>query len=70
MTEIVNLNRARKRLAAEAAALRVAENRFRHGQTKAERMAVERREARRAKLLDNALIPSPSPSDGEHGGQS
>jgi hypothetical protein len=70
VTEIVNLNRVRKRRAAEASALQAAENRIRHGRTKAERMAVERVEAQRAKLLDNARILSPSPTDEEYGGQS
>jgi len=68
MPEIVNLNRARKRRATGAAALQAAENRVRHGRTKAEKVAAESREALRAKLLDNARIISPIPRDDDERG--
>ncbi len=56
MSEIVNLNRERKRRGREAAARVAAENRVVHGQTRAEREALEQAAQRRAALLDGARL--------------
>lgn len=52
MSEIVNLRRAAKRREREAEVQAAAENRIRHGRTKAERLNDERAEAERRKKLD------------------
>lgn len=52
MGEIVNLRRAAKRRGREAEAQEAAENRIRHGRTKAERLNDARTEAERRKRLD------------------
>ena len=65
MSEIVNLNRARKLRDREAAARQAAENRVVHGQTKAQRLALEQAAQRRAALLDGArLEEGAAPEDG------
>ncbi|MGI3776121.1 MAG: DUF4169 family protein [Janthinobacterium lividum] len=65
MSEIVNLNRARKLRDREAAARQAAENRVVHGQTRAQRLALEQAAQRRAALLDGArLEEDAAPEDG------
>jgi Domain of unknown function (DUF4169) len=54
MAEIVNLNRARKAKAREAAHAEAAANRVKHGRTAAEKANDRRAEARRQALLDGA----------------
>lgn len=56
MAEVVNLNRARKQRVRDAAAHAAAENRVVHGQTRAERLALEQAARRRAALLDGARV--------------
>lgn len=53
MGEVVNLRRAAKQRDREAEALEAAENRVRHGRTKAERANDARTEAERRKRLDD-----------------
>ena len=53
MGEIINLRRAARRRDREAEAQAAAENRVRHGRTKAERADDARVEAERRKLLEN-----------------
>ena len=65
MAEIVNLRRVRKRLAREADAAAAAENRVRHGQTRAEQAAPVQEAAERNRVLDGARLPSAG--DGEAG---
>jgi hypothetical protein len=57
MVEIVNLRRAKKRLAREAAEVQAAQNRVLHGRTKAERVAEAQVRARAERLLDGARLP-------------
>ncbi len=57
MGEIVNLNRAKKRQAREAAAAEATANRAKHGRTAAEKANDQRAEARRQALLDGARRP-------------
>ena len=54
MAEIINLRRARKEKAKEAASDRAAANRVRFGRTKAERMDEAAENARIASVLDGA----------------
>jgi hypothetical protein len=54
MTEIVNLNKARKARDRKAALDSAAANRARHGRTKAEKANDARAQARRRALLDGA----------------
>ncbi len=61
MSEIVNLNHARKRRDREAAARQAAENRAVHGQTRVERKALEQAAQRRAALLDGARMETEAP---------
>ena len=69
MSEIVNLNRARKLRDRDAAARQAAENRVVHGQTRAQRLALEQAAQRRAALLDGArLEEGAGPKDGAAGG--
>ena len=63
MAEIVNLRRVKKRLARDAAAEEAAENRARHGQTRAQRDKVALRHRAQARTLDGAALPR----DGEAG---
>ena len=67
MSEIVNLSRARKRRDREAAARQAAENRVVHGQTRAERGALEQAAQRRAALLDGARLETEMPDDAGSG---
>ena len=60
MGEIVNLNRARKRLARAREALDAKENRIRFGRTGAEKQNDHRAEITREALLDGKL---PEPDD-------
>ncbi len=58
MVEIVNLNKARKRLLREAEQANAASNRVRHGRTRAERDR-ERQDTERARrTLDGAEMPA------------
>ena len=63
MSEIVNLHRERKRRGREAAAQQAAENRAVHGQTRAERGALEQAARRRAALLDGARLEADAAGD-------
>ena len=54
MAEIVNLNRVRKTKAREAAEAKAAENRAKHGQTKAERTRLASEKAKLRALTDGA----------------
>ena len=63
MAEIVNLRRVKKALAREQAAAQTAENRARHGRTKAESCATKAETNRHARALDQAKLQR----DGEPG---
>ena len=54
MAEIVNLNRARKAKARDAAEAKAAENRAKYGQTKAERARVAAEKAKLRAVIDGA----------------
>jgi hypothetical protein len=54
LSELVNLNRARKARTKAEAAKAAAANRVRYGRTKAEREAAERERKRVARTLDQA----------------
>ncbi|MEO0399367.1 MAG: DUF4169 family protein [Pseudomonadota bacterium] len=54
MGEVVNLNKFRKQKARAEKEAAAAENRVRHGQTKAEKRATEDDKARREQHLDGA----------------
>jgi hypothetical protein len=54
MAEIVNLNRARKAKARDAAETKAAENRAKYGQTKAERVRLASEKARLRAITDSA----------------
>lgn len=54
MAEIINLRSARKQRERAAAAAQAAENRARHGRTKAEALRDKRDAERAAKALDDA----------------
>ena len=54
MGEIVNLNRARKAKARDAAEIKAAENRARYGQTKAERARLASEKAKLRAVIDGA----------------
>jgi hypothetical protein len=54
MAEIVNLNRARKAKARDAAEIKAAENRARYGQTKAERARLASEKAKLRAVIDGA----------------
>jgi hypothetical protein len=54
MAEIVNLNRARKAKARDAAETKASENRARYGQTKAERARLAAERAKLRALTDGA----------------
>ena len=54
MAEIVNLNRARKAKAREAAETKAAENRANYGQTKAERARLSAEKAKLRAITDGA----------------
>lgn len=56
MGEIVNLRRAKKAKSRAEAATQAAENRSRHGRTKAERDAEAKRDALASRTLDNARL--------------
>lgn len=67
MSEIVNLNRARKLRDREAAARQAAENRVVHGQTRAQRLALEQAAQRRAALLDGARLEEKAAAEPDAG---
>ena len=52
MAEIVNLNRARKAKARDAAETKAAENRAKYGQTKAERVRLASEKAKLRAVID------------------
>ena len=54
MGEIVNLNRARKAKARDAAETKAAENRAKYGQTKAERARLASEKAKQRAVTDGA----------------
>jgi len=54
MGEIVNLNRARKAKARDAAETKAAENRAKYGQTKAERARLASEKAKLRAVIDGA----------------
>lgn len=54
MAEIVNLNRARKAKARDAAEAKAAENRAKYGQTKAERARLAAEKAKLRAVIDGA----------------
>ena len=54
MAEIVNLNRARKAKARDAAETKAAENRAKYGQTKAERVRLASEKAKLRAVTDGA----------------
>ena len=54
MGEIVNLNRARKAKARDAAEAKATENRAKYGQTKAERARLASEKAKLRALIDGA----------------
>jgi hypothetical protein len=54
MAEIVNLNRARKAKARDAAETKAAENRAKYGQTKAERARLSAEKAKQRAVTDGA----------------
>jgi outer membrane protein TolC len=58
MAEIVNLRLARKRAARHSEALKAAENRARHGMSKAEREQAQYRREQIDRALDGAEIDS------------
>ncbi len=58
MGEIINLNRLRKARARDAAAAAAAENRVRHGRTKAEKARDADEAARRSAALDSHRVES------------
>ena len=59
MTEIVNLNRARKAKAKAEAEATAAANRVKHGRSKAEKANDRAAEARRQALLEGAKLTPP-----------
>ena len=59
MGEIINLNRVRKARARDAAAAVAAENRARHGRTKAAKAREADETARAAAVLDSHRVESP-----------
>lgn len=69
MDKVVNLNRFRKTRQRAQDAARAAENRVRHGRTRAERQQDADAEARRERLLDGSRVPE-SESEAGNGGQS
>ncbi|MCA3312204.1 MAG: DUF4169 family protein [Roseomonas sp.] len=54
MAEIVNLNRARKAKARDAAETKASENRAKYGQTKAERVRLASEKAKLRAVTDSA----------------
>jgi hypothetical protein len=56
MAEIINLRRARKAKAREAAAVTAAANRIVHGRSKAEKALADAERSRREALLDGAAL--------------
>lgn len=54
MAEIVNLNRARKAAARREETAKAAENRVKHGRSRAERDAETQRQTLRDRVLDGA----------------
>ena len=56
MAEIVNLRRVKKALTRRQAGAEAAENRARHGRTRAERTAEEGEAARQTRTLDGAHL--------------
>lgn len=56
MAEIVNLRRVKKARARQQAGTEAAENRARHGRTKAERVAIKAETARQTRTLDGAEL--------------
>ena len=62
MAEIINLNRARKAKAKDAAKATAAANRAAHGRTKGERQAAETERSKASRLLDGAKRESPEES--------
>jgi hypothetical protein len=64
MAEIINLRRARKAKARDAAAALAAANRALHGRSKSEKALAQAERARREALLDGAAIPPDSPEPG------
>ena len=66
MAEIINLRRARKRRAREAAEVEAGAARAVHGRTKAEQLAQGQARALRERQLDNARLSDPA-GDGEVG---
>ena len=63
MDDIINLRRARKARARDEAAEQAAQNRARHGRTKAERLQDAKQRALGTKKLDGAKLPT-DPDDG------
>lgn len=61
MAEIINLRMARKARARAAAEAQAAENRARHGRTKAEKRATAMEDARRRRGLDGAKLEADDP---------
>ena len=64
MAEIINLRRARKRAARDAASQDAAAARAKHGQTRRQREAVSADKDATRRLLDNAKL-TPLPRNGE-----
>ena len=65
MAKVVNLNKFRKRKAANEAAKRADTNRRLHGRTQAERAREELQKQRLTAKLDGARLESPPTADGE-----
>jgi flagellar biosynthesis/type III secretory pathway protein FliH len=68
MGEIVNLRRVKKQRAREAAAQEAAENRVRHGWTKAAKQAEAKNRLIAETTLDGAALPPDSPAGGKGSG--
>jgi len=62
LAEIINLNRARKAKAKDAARATAAANRAAHGRTKGERQAAETERSKASRLLDGAKRETPEES--------
>lgn len=65
MSNVVNLNKFRKKKAKEERAKRAESNRRLHGRTKAERAQDELVKRRQQSLLEHARLQSPAPPEPE-----
>lgn len=66
MADVINLNRARKRREREQAAAQAAENRVRHGLSKAERARLAAEAAEASRKLEALRRDPENPAPGDH----